>query len=131
MGQPIYSAVDASVVNGGIMTMEASGGGQTQTGLWLNWDASTGFTNGAVSWDKLKPYIEYTGWPSYSHKLGAEYSESYDSFISYLGTNPTELNGVLGDDVWRNKPEFIDQYWSALTYPTGRPGPVGCLDWAN
>lgn len=129
MGQPIYSAVDASVVNGGIMTMEASGGGQTETKLWLNWEADSGFTGGLVGWDSLITEISNTGWPDFYITLGGEYDSSHASFLDYLNTDPPDLNGVLGDNVWLTKSSFIDKYWEDLTAGTNRPG-NGCLVWA-
>lgn len=125
MGQPIYSAVDASVVNGGIMTMEASGGGQTETGLWLNWDASSGFTGGWVLWDALQPYIENTGWTTFSKEVG--YESTFKDFKDFLeNENPTNLDKVLADEVWSNKSDFITTYWKELTQD-GVPGPGKCL----
>ena len=56
----IYVPVDASVANNGIMTLDASGGGQTGGGYWINWDVS-GFIGKGWFWDDPNNHLS-TGW---------------------------------------------------------------------
>ena len=128
MGQPIYVQVEANVANG-IMTMDASGGGEQGGGYWLDWDLNSGFTNGLLGWDSLKTEIVNTGWPTFSgtvEPFGA-YDGSYESFMKYLqDKKPDQLNSVLGDASWSTKGDFVTANWTKLTDGTNRPG-NGCV----
>lgn len=124
MEMPIYVSVNASTVNNEIMVLENSGG-QESGRFWINWSIDSGFTDGRLSWGSLESIIANTGWPSFSKTL-VGYGETYEDFMRYLDTvRPTELNDILGDDVWWGKSEFIRSHWMKLT-DNGMPN-TGCI----
>lgn len=124
MEMPIYVSVNASTVNNEIMVLENSGG-QESGHFWINWSIDSGFTDGRLSWESLKSIIAHTGWPIFSKTLEG-YGDTYEEFIRYLNTvRPTELNDILGDNVWEGKSDFIDLHWMELTV-NGRPN-TGCI----
>lgn len=131
MAEPIYIEVDASVVDDGMMTLNTSEGGGdpgTAGSFWLYWDPAAGFTGGILPWSSLREYIDTTGWPNYSKTLEG-YDASYDSFVAFLATNPTQLNDVLSDAVWTSKQDFLETNWMKLTENLGYPGypDYGCI----
>ncbi len=118
MGRPIYVKISASTVNGGIMTMETSGGGQSSGNYWINWSIDDGFTGGNLAWAALEPWIGSTNWHNVADEKG--YENSFTGFMTYLtNERPNNLDDVLG--TWDMKGDFIETYWMQLTGGTGYP----------
>lgn len=110
MGQPIYVQVDANAANG-IMTMEASGGGQEEGGYWLNW-TSSGFTGIGWFWEDtpLPSWWEnyYQGGNKY---VKGQYTNNVQGFSDWIvAENPSDLNAALG--TWNNddKVSFLKKH---------------------
>ena len=132
MGQ-VYVDVAAAQAEMGIMTMAASGGGNTPTGgAWLYW-TDNGFTGQGWYWDDPNNYVQ-TGWAQAvrdgdgyvngcsGNTDGTPHTESYDDFLDHVSKRHTEnLNYILGGWGSREKTYFI----------TGHPelDQHGCVDW--
>lgn len=117
MGQ-VYVQVDANTVNG-IMTLDASGGGEEGGSYWIEWDNATGFTGTgwSLAWDS--PYTPLK--KNWTDHPADGFANTYEGFLSYVET-ASSLNDWLGDD-WTNsaKKDFIDwapdSLWSNCTRP--------------
>ena len=127
MGQPIYVEVTANSPNTRMMNLTSTSGGVDQGGYYLYWNSASGFTNGNVSWGALEPYIGETGWATAYKDHG--YNEgTWDTFLQYLETGPTDLTDVLGN--WPGKGSFVTEYWNALGVRSDE-NPNGCLSFVG
>lgn len=100
MGQ-IYVEVDASVANGGIMTLQASGDGGGEAGsYWINWDPNNGFvgTGWKSAWES--PHVPLK--ENWIANPAEGYDTTYDEFVRYVITSGTQdLSTWLGNS-WTN-----------------------------
>lgn len=107
----IYVPVDASVANNGIMTLDASGGGQTGGGYWINWTGNGYSNSGNWFWDDANNYLK-TGWANAVAAGGGRvdgcdgdpntpdhnHTAEYNSFLVHMNNGHSEdLNTILGD----------------------------------
>lgn len=115
----IYVEVDASVANG-IMTMNASGGGQTGGGYWINWTSNGYSGSGSWYWDDSNNYLQqgwsaavtagggYVGESCTGDGEGQPHTGSYDSFLIHMQNGHAEdLNAVLGSWDNNSKLQFV------------------------
>ena len=114
MGQ-IYVEVTGDTANG-IMTMDASGGGQQQ-GYWLYWTAQ-GYTGTGWYWSEADNYVSI-GWPDYvsSGKLtcGVEHTQDQQGLINHIsGGHADDLNDVLGPWPAGEKMRFVGRYYDVF-----------------
>lgn len=108
MPQPIYVEVDASIVNGGIMTMDTSGseGGDTSF-YFINWSNPGGFSGYGWFWGD--PNVPLSG--NWASNPISNYEGSEDGFLKYMEENsPDNLNQWLGES-WSNdmKLKFLQE----------------------
>ena len=85
MGQ-IYVEVDASVANGGIMTLQTSGG--EEGSYWINWDSANGFIG--TGWDTAWKSANVPLASDWENSSATNYANTYDGFLSYVTTSGTE-----------------------------------------
>ena len=129
----IYVPVDASTVNGGIMTLAGSGeipGGEGVVGLmaWITWaydDAGNGgYTNKGWFWGDPNNDLQ-SAWTSFCVSLG--YDTDENGFKKWLSDKkPEDLNDLLGDWDLKRKEAFVNANMNLLgVYPAN---PTGCIE---
>ena len=113
----IYVQVDANAVNNGIMTMDASGGGDHTGGsYWLHW-TEIGFQGHEWSsyWDEtpLKLWWE-------EHHIEFGYDDSTVAGLTNYLTNHPDANLDNPLENWSTKGTFVGRYMTELgVYPEG------------
>ena len=91
----VYVEVSADMVNPGISLLSSGTTGEEDGRYWINWNSATGFTGHGWYYDTTYLAI---GWPMVAQSLGYDTTEA--GFNSYMATEPTNLDNVLGG--WDN-----------------------------
>ena len=129
----IYVPVDASTVNGGIMTLAGSGeipgGDEGVVGLmaWITWtyndDGSGGYTNKGWFWEDSNNDLKLE-WATF---CPPGYANTEDGFKKWLSeVKPPNLNELLGNWDLERKERFVNENMTVLgVYPSDS---TGCIE---
>lgn len=134
----VYVEVDASAVNGGIMTLSASGeiGEGDQTGTWwLYWqwgETGNGFTGRHWYWDGYSDNYLPTSWAIYCttppnllpENTGKIYASTEEGFKQYLSEN----NIQELDTIFSGWPADMKASFAKIVQDDTGWYPEGCVD---